>query len=250
MNNNKEVDIVKKSIANAYEFLHSVLPWKPLNSTNVHSRVLPYATLSPWLSDTDFLEIYEEIKDSTLVDIYRLYELWCISKQSADLEGDILEVGVWRGGSGAVLAKAIQNFPDKKVFLADTFRGVVKAGVRDTVYVNGEHADTSFQHVQKLISKLSLKNVQILEGVFPEDTGSQITSKISLIHIDVDVFDSCKDIVSWAFERLSKGSVIIFDDYGFQGCEGVKYFVDELRENKDFLFIHNLNGHAIFIKLS
>ena len=41
---------------------------------------------------------------------------------------------------------------------------------------------------------------------------------------------------------------MVFDDYGFSGCEGVTKFVNELRVNSQLFFIHNLNGHAIFVK--
>jgi O-methyltransferase len=43
--------------------------------------------------------------------------------------------------------------------------------------------------------------------------------------------------------------VIVFDDYGFVGSEGVTKFVNEFIEiNKNLIFLHNLNGHGIIIK--
>jgi O-methyltransferase len=55
--------------------------------------------------------------------------------------------------------------------------------------------------------------------------------------------------VEWCLPRLSPGSVLVFDDYGFYGCEGVTRFCKELRSQRGFRFIHNLNGHAIFVKI-
>jgi O-methyltransferase len=126
---------------------------------------------------------------------------------------------------------------------------VVKAGGCDTYYKGGEHADTSVEIVKGLVSSLALPNVRILHGVFPEDTGNQVPGKIALLHCDVDVYASTRDIVEWALPRLSPGAMLVFDDYGFYGCEGVTRYCNEFRKRDGFRFIHNLNGHAIFIKV-
>jgi O-methyltransferase len=219
-------------------------------SKNPHQTVTPYATYSPWIDDQDFQAIFNRIKNHTLVDIYRCYELWTLAKQTIDIEGDILEVGVWRGGTGAILAQATKEISGKKVFLADTFSGVVKAGANDTRYHGGEHADTSIVIVEELLAGLSLSNTQILQGIFPEESHSRIPGKIAMLHCDVDVYQSSKDIVEWCLPRLSRGAILVFDDFGFAGCEGVTKYCEDFREVKGFRFLHNLNGHAIFIKIA
>ena len=216
------------------------------SSKYIHKYALPGATLAPWLADFEFMNIYKKIKSFTLVDIYRCYELWSFAKQTENIVGDILEVGVWRGGTGAIIAQAAKT---KQIFLADTFTGVVKTSTKDPNYIGGEHSDTSIELVKKLMTSLDLHNISLLQGVFPDATGNLFTEKISLLHCDVDVYESAKDIFEWALPKLSIGSVVIFDDYGFSSCEGITEFCDELRHNKNFKFIHNLNGHAIFIRM-
>jgi len=239
--NNDEINI-------AYNKIKMQKPWKYENSDIFHHRILPFATVAPWLNDADFLNIYEKIKEHTLVDIYRCYELWMLAKQSSKVDGVILEVGVWRGGTGAILAEATKT-KNKKIYLADTFSGVVKAGKNDTLYKGGEHSDTSLALVAKLMSSLSFDKVQLLEGIFPEQTQHHISEKISMLHCDVDVYQSTKDIVDWCLPRMSVGSILVFDDYGFYGCEGVTTFCDELKMQNDLMFTHNLNGHAVFFKI-
>jgi O-methyltransferase len=209
-----------------------------------HIKVHTAATYAPWLTDVAFQRRYEMVGHHTMVDLYRCYELWLLGKQLQTVEGDYLEVGVWRGGTGCIIAASA---PTKTVYLADTFTGVVKAGDGDTYYVGGEHSDTSVEIVRRLADKLSLDNVRVLKGIFPDETGHDAPSKIALLHCDVDVYSSAIDIVQWAIPRLSKGGVIVFDDYGFRACEGITKMVNELRNDKRFLFVHNLNGHAILI---
>jgi O-methyltransferase len=207
---------------------------------------------SPWLTDREFQAVYEIIRPHTLVDIYRCYELWTLVDQCAKLEGAIIEVGVWRGGTGALIAKRakLSRIPDP-VYLCDTFTGVVKASDRDSHYLGGEHADTSRAEVETLIRKrLSLDNVLLLEGVFPEATGDQISDQhVRLCHIDVDVYQSAKDILEWVWGRLVVGGMIVYDDYGFRSCDGITKHVEEQRGMPDRLVVHNLNKHAIVIKI-
>jgi len=244
-----QVAELKQKLADAYATIRSQSPWSHPRSPELpHHRVLPYATYSPWLHDVDFQLVYERIKCHTLVDIYRCYELWSIGLQMNMIPGNFLEVGVWRGGTGALLASSVQGNPSKHVYLADTFTGVVKAGADDTAYVGGEHADTSPKIVSDLLHTLGLSNFSLLQGIFPEQTAERFHGQLALLHCDVDVYSSAKDVVLWGIPLLSHGGAIVFDDYGFSGCEGVTRLVEELRKDPRFLFIHNLNGHAILIK--
>ncbi len=60
--------------------------------------VSPSANYAPWISDSLFNKTYDIIKDYTLVDKYRCYELWHLVGESEKLNGALIEVGVWRGG--------------------------------------------------------------------------------------------------------------------------------------------------------
>ena len=131
-------------------------------------RGYPYATYAPWNSDSEFLSAYKLVQRNTLVDIYRCWELWTLVGQAAKRNGGILEVGVWRGGTGALMAKrALCTGIKDLVYLCDTFEGVVKAGSRDPHYMGGEHSDISQHVVEDLLRSLGIVNTRILKGVFP-----------------------------------------------------------------------------------
>ena len=215
-----------------------------------YETILPFATYAPWRKDTVFREVYETIKPSTFVDEYRCYELWSLVAECAKLPGALIEVGVWRGGTGALIAKkALLCGIPEPVYLCDTFHGVVKAGLYDPLYKGGEHHDTSVEIVQALLDKMQISNTKILKGIFPEETADLIEcQEISFCHIDVDVYESGKDIVDWVWERLVVGGIIVFDDYGVEHCAGITRYVNDFKEFKNVHFIYNLNGHALLIK--
>jgi O-methyltransferase len=219
----------------------------PAQGAAEYEHVYPSARYSPWNADPEFLKTYNLIREYTLVDIYRCWELWTLVEQAAKRSGSILEVGVWRGGTGALMA---DNAPSKTVYLCDTFKGVVKAGENDTEYKGREHADASVEIVERLLGKLEVDNVTILEGIFPDDTEWKIPTdeRFSLCHIDVDVYQSAKDVLEWVWPRLVSGGIVVYDDYGFENCAGITKHVNEQVGLKDRLVLHNLNGHAIVIK--
>lgn len=219
-----------------------------LNQNISHSQCIPFASYSPWLDDKVFLDTYSKISGSTLVDIYRCYELWSIAKQLEEKEGDIIEVGVWRGGTSGIIGKASKNSKGH-FYLADTFHGVVKAGKDDTLYTGGEHSDTEESIVISLLESVGVDNYTILKGIFPDDFPSFKTNGIKLCHIDVDTFFSAADIMNSVWPQILPGGMVVFDDYGFFGCEGVTLYVNQLNL-PDARLIYNINGHGILIKIN
>ncbi|WP_173009153.1 TylF/MycF/NovP-related O-methyltransferase [Methylobacterium sp. P1-11] len=215
------------------------------------SQIVSQSNYSPWFADPEFHAAFQKAGPLTAVDHLRCYELWQLTEQAAVIEGDILEVGAWRGGTAILFGLASKRFlATRPVHVCDTFEGIVKAGVNDPFYKGGEFSDTSLDFVQSRMSEFDLGHVQLYKGIFPDDTAHLLRDKIfSLVHIDVDVYQSAKETFYWAWDRLSVGGVVVFDDYGWVDCAGVIKFVnEELRARHDCITLHNLNGHAVIIK--
>jgi O-methyltransferase len=218
--------------------------------SGAHEMSYPISTYAPWEADLEFQRALRAVRRHTLVDVWRLHELWSLLGELVEVPGAVLEVGVWRGGSGSMMAlRAATLAIDDPVFLCDTWHGVVKTGPVDIYYHDGKHDDTSRETVEALITRLGLTNVQLLQGIFPDDTGAEIEDRaFRLVHIDVDVYESARDVFNWAWPRLSPGGLAVFDDYGFPACPGVTQFVDEQRSRVDRTVLHNLNGHGLVVK--
>ena len=211
------------------------------------------ANYAPWLLDAAFQDTYTRIKNNTLVDIYRCYELWQLTEDIhfIDPAASFIEVGVWKGGTAGIIGKKLALLNSHSTFyLADTFSGVVKASDKDAFYIGGEHADTTVETVESLMNS-TYSNYKILKGIFPNDTAAMIAAdeKFGLCHIDVDVYQSAKDVVDWIWDRLIIGGVIVFDDYGFHTTTGITRYVNEQKNKSDRSVIYNLNGHALLIKI-
>jgi O-methyltransferase len=218
--------------------------------SGAHGMAYPVSTFAPWQSDAEFAAVYEQVRRNTLIDVLCCYELWSLLGELREIPGAVLEVGVWRGGSGALLASRLHQLGLRDTtYLCDTWEGVVKTGPDDIYYHDGKHDDTSREIVEQLVRGLGLQDVELLQGIFPEDTADQVhADALRLVHVDVDVYQSAKDVFDWAWPRLSTGGVAVFDDYGCPATPGVTRFVDEQRLLPDRMVLHNVNGHGIVIK--
>lgn len=216
-----------------------------------YTQVRPVANYAPWMAEPDFLSAVQAVQGFTLVDIYRLWELWCLVGETRHLPGDVLEVGVWRGGSSAVMARRLlQEGVGPQLVMCDTFDGVVKAGPDDLHYKGGEHKGASVDEVQALVGRLAPgARTRVLRGIFPDQTGQAVADRqFRLVHIDVDVYESARDVLAFAWPRMPVGGVVVYDDFGFHTCTGIAKHVEEQRGLPDRLVLHNLNGHAVVVK--
>jgi O-methyltransferase len=237
-------------VKKAVRHLANQLGFEILRIPPAGELVHPNAAFAPWATDADFQRTYAAIKGNTLVDIYRCHELWMLTEQVAKIAGDIIEVGVYRGGTGALIAaRAALLGLDATTYHCDTFRGMVKTGAKDPFFHGGEFADTSEDTVRQLLRSLGLHNAQTVRGIFPEESGALVPSQtVRLCHIDVDVYQSAEDVLAWVWPKMPVGGIVVYDDYGFTECPGIVEHVDKQRSLRDRVVIHNLNGHAIIVK--
>jgi O-methyltransferase len=243
-----------KKVASNILFFFYRIQAKHTVDRNKHQLFIGECTYTPWVLDSEFSEIQSNINSFTLVDLNKQYLTYSYIKQLSKLkvEGDYLEVGVWRGGLSALVGMTFKKFSSLKrtLYLADTYEGMPKTVSQDNFYKGGELADTSEYVVEKLFKNCGVSNVKILKGYFPQDTINLINSeKFAYIHVDVDIYESAKNTFNWAWPKVSQYGMIVFDDYGYSSTEGVTKFIDEYVSNlPDALFIFNMGGQAVVIK--
>jgi O-methyltransferase len=67
-----------------------------------------------------------------------------------------------------------------------------------------------------------------VRGIFPDETGARLENRVfRFCHIDVDAYQSARDTTEWLWPRLLSRGIVVYDDYGIQGCDGARRFVDE-----------------------
>ncbi|WP_295993357.1 hypothetical protein [Rugamonas sp.] len=87
----------KDAVVAAYQTIRKQQPWHHPMSDIFHHRVLPFATLSPWLNDGEFQALTNTSNRIPWSISTAVLNCGILAKQAARIDGDILEVGVWRG---------------------------------------------------------------------------------------------------------------------------------------------------------
>ena len=90
--------------------------------------------------DKDFMDLYEKCKPYTMTSIERMYSLYKAVEYVVinNIEGDMVECGVWRGGSSMLIALTLLKFKNnsRKLYLYDTFEGMSTPTDIDVNYQN------------------------------------------------------------------------------------------------------------------
>ena len=168
----------------------------------------------------------------TMVGIPRLDNLQqCIESVIAqDVPGDILEAGVWRGGS-AIFARAVlkaHGVTDRTVWVADSFEGLPEADATRHPYdhdlrlhVEGDLA-VSLDEVRKNFERYGLLDdrVRFLKGWFKDSLPSAPITRLAVLRADGDHYESTMDVLHNLYAKVSAGGYVIVDDYrALKGCD-------------------------------
>lgn len=137
------------------------------------------------------------------------------------LEGEMAEIGVYQGFT----AKFMHNScPTKIIHLYDTFKGIVKADKSIDVHSDGDFSDTSVEAVKLCMGESP--NVKYHVGIFP-DTFTEYDSKFCFVYSDTDTYFGTRATLDIFAGRMVIGGKIMFDDYEWRGCPGVKKAIVE-----------------------
>jgi O-methyltransferase len=109
--------------------------------------------------------------------------------------------------------------------LFDTFAGMPDTHPVHDFHQRGDFADTSLAAVQAFLS--DCRNMSFYPGFFPATADPAKDETFSLVHVDVDIYESVKTSCEFFFPRMARGGVMVFDDYGMLTCAGAKLALDE-----------------------
>lgn len=205
---------------------------------------------SPWL-EPEFARRAAEVRGNTGIKPQGLYTLMHFLGESLPLEGDVVECGVWRGGSARMLREAIDGSGRrKKLHLFDSFEGMAEVNSAEDRHDVGDFRDTSYDHVRDFVTKSAADPANILlhKGWIPQTFAGLDDLKICFAHIDLDLYQSILDALAFVYPRLSSRGAIVFDDYGFASCPGARRAIDEFFADKpETVFVLD-TAQAVVIK--
>ena len=174
-----------------------------------------------------------------------------------EIPGDIVECGVWKGGSMMAVAQTLLalNQPTRHLYLFDTFAGMTKPSDLDGSVAVDKFEDrkiddsssnwayAALDEVKQVVYRTGYDPAKIhfvkgkVEDTLPEKT----PEKIALLRLDTDWYESTKHELIHLFPRLSPGGVLILDDYN--RWPGARKATDEFfAENNISMLLNRIDG--------
>jgi hypothetical protein len=182
-----------------------------------------------------FIEIVTPYTMTSVERITSLYESLEYIRNN-NIDGDIVECGVWKGGNILGCMEYLNYYKiNKKVYLYDTFSGMTDAQDFDKSHDGDSgsnwvgRCDCDIDEVKSNLSKSKYpkKNIKFIQGdvLNTLDKKENLPSKISLLRLDTDWYESTKKEMNVLYPLLVNNGVLLVDDYGH--WEGSKKAVDE-----------------------
>ena len=165
--------------------------------------------------------LFDLVRPYTMVDDLRLSSLENLTNEvcKAGVRGDIVECGVYNGGSAAIPASVIKPLGERCLWLYDTFEGIPAAGPLDGSLAVRHTGDFRGQveRVKEVFNKADfpLERIVFRKGLFQDTFKEPFPQKVALLHIDADWYESVLHALRTFYPRVSDGGVIILDDFGY-----------------------------------
>lgn len=158
-----------------------------------------------------------------------LYDL-VLDVNKCHLSGDIVECGVWNGGSAAMMGRASLEAPldlePRRLWLFDSFQGLPPPGEHDGDFEKQSYFPGwnkgNVKMVQEVLGKIGYPSdkLTIVPGWFDETIVREPIEEIVILHIDADWYQSVRTVLELLYPRVVPGGYVVLDDYGlWPGCE-------------------------------
>ncbi len=189
------------------------------------------------------IALINKIKEETelLLSHIEAYQIFMAVKSTEKIEGDLAEVGVYKGGSAKLICEAKG---DSSLHLFDTFEGIPKVDEIDQGFYEGQFAASS-EDVENYLKEY--KNVYFYKGLFLTTAEPIKNNKFSFVHLDVDTYESTLNCLEFFYPRMNRGGIIISHDY-FTAA-GVRKAFDEFFEDKTEPIIEMPGSQCLIVRL-
>ena len=163
-------------------------------------------------------------------------------------KGECAEAGVFEGD----FAKWInQYFPDRKLYLFDTFEGFDMRDIeKEKPFSNAKSGDYNNTSIELVMEKMLYpQNCIISKGYFPQ-TAEGITEKFCFVNLDLDLYEPTYNGLLFFENKMTENGIILVHDYFADNFRGPKEAVNRfLHENKRKIKILPI-GDGISVSLS
>ncbi|MGB4966859.1 MAG: TylF/MycF/NovP-related O-methyltransferase [Candidatus Saccharimonadales bacterium] len=161
------------------------------------------------------------------------------------VEGGVVEFGCYIGTTSLFVRRLLDSHgQDREFHVYDSFAGLPPKSTWDAS-VTGEAFTAGQLSISKKaflheFQKAHLKPPVVHKGWFSDLTPVDVPKKIAFAFLDGDFYDSIRDSLRLVLPRMSRGGVLVIDDYAREALPGVARAVHEFLPANQGHTIHNL----------
>lgn len=182
----------------------------------------------------------------------KLIELLEICK---DVDGDTMEIGVLYGHTFRMLAPFSSKM-GKKSFALDSFCGMDQPGEHDgKQYPKGKLSVGGVSKFKQILSNHGVEedSYECFEGYIPicfeKFDKKYPEAKLSFVLLDVDHYEPTAKALSWFWDKIPSGGILVLDDYFENKGQLASKAIDEwLPQKENEMEVLELNNTQLFIK--
>ena len=204
---------------------------------------------SPYHQEEPYVSIVSNAKKRaiSMISDAQLFDLIQFIRLTKDVAGDVVEYGSLYGGSGAIIAEALNYYGRKKLWLFDSFSGIPKSKYGLDYRWNNAFSDNSYSEVRDAFADLG--NVSVIPGNIME-THSAVKDNISFGYLASDTLESGEALLNFMWPKISPGGIIAICDYGsYPNCIPLTMYVDHFfADKRDALLFHTANVGIFIMK--
>jgi O-methyltransferase len=208
----------------------------------------PEVWYSPWRENLEFQAIYQKVAAHTLISERKLFDLFSLANQVTHFrDGRVLEIGSYRGGSGALLAAVL---PQMQLILWDNWG---KPVVENSYFIKKIYAvDSDLLQAQDLVSALQSPNAlscHFVSDIFPNRRIIDLHhGGYTFVHFDIYDESAFVEGMALIWPKLRVGGIFVCGGYGAISLNGLTKEVNMFVESHDCTFIQSQSGLGVIIK--
>jgi hypothetical protein len=169
-----------------------------------------------------------------------------------NIQGAVAEGGVYKGDFAAHISRC---FPDRRIWLFDTFEGFderdVNADVKQGFSSGTDGVFLKYPFIDKVVNKqANPENTVIKKGFFPETTvGDErlAEEQFVFVNLDFDLYEPILAGLRFFYPKMARGGIILVHDFFHEFFSGAQKAAREFCDERNIRFTPIGDGFSVAI---
>ncbi len=204
----------------------------------------------------DFLISYKGPNEKVPFFKKRVEFVTSLVEKTIDLDGPLVECGVFRGVTLMAIAKKLKELgSDKIIYGIDAFDSFPyddndfpfeqQKTLKKKFTKNKGAQIPTINEIQNKLDEQKLDNVKLIKGLVEDILPTLNEKHFSFVNIDVDSYKATKFCTEFFKEKMSKNGVIFLDDYNEPGWPGATQAANEVLDKSSIITLSHVQAYWI-----